>query len=1002
MVQEMKRRLEAIPANAGSKLKMANDETKTFSQIEDDIQLALRRKALFKENDKVVSSGFKIDSVPKTPGNEVRHHDNLGFNNELNSQKVPYIELPDDLFEEGLNPWKFSLIGRLDLQHIKFVDAAIILRFIKSSQWEVLNQVLQVRNWISNFRPSKQSTSKAQVWVRFPGLGLEFCKEKILFTIYKEIGTPIKIDTATAKYEVEYYTNVLVENKRSSECKASPKPRASVKIPQTPFDICDRTMVESSASKVQTSTSNSVIQSNSEENSVVLNIATPVSHPPSSEEPTVVVELYPSKLLQIAEVTELENSVVKFIDAGSGKVTTEPVPFTSWSSVVKTTSGIKNVNEGAKKFHQSGAQLPWHKSNNEEVKTVVQGNASSEKTINPVTKKYNFRRNDGMQSMVIHNEVNNHKGNIWLFWSSSIATPSVVSISSQMITVVVGDVLVSAEKVGGRAPSRISMTDFNDCVNSCELLQAPKIVLDFSWSNCQQGSQRILCNLDRSVFNMQWLQMFGDWGYKVGLRVASDHASLLGGCASVPKPENAPLRFQKMWLEHPTFMEVVKNSWAEEIHGDAPYIFMTKLKHLKHILKEWNWKVFGDVKLKIQEAEDNVKAKMIHSDARPHNEQALEDLVAAQNEFNSREVQYNTMLKQKYRIKWVKEGSANTNFFHTNIKIRKTRNSILELEDDNGNLISDQKKIADTLVDFFEKRYQYQEVEVNDSILESIPKLITENDQFMLEVIPEADEIKAAVFEMDGDSAPGPDSFSGAKQPNQFRPIGLSNFSFKVFTKILSMRMASLMKKLVSPQQVAYIKGRRIHEKVLLASKLVNEMKKEEEGRKSWCDWLKELLSSAKISVMVNEGPNCFFSMHRGLKQGDPLSPILFVLMEEVLSKKLQNMVEKNKLQPMVIRNGIALTHLLFADDVSIFCNGSKKNSQNLLLFLEDYQTCSGQVFNRLKSKCFIDGCSIVQKNQISNTLQIDLTSFPDKYLGVIIHSGRIKTATVWPMVEMM
>ncbi|XP_026378142.1 uncharacterized protein LOC113272535 [Papaver somniferum] len=487
--------------------------------------------------------------------------------------------------------------------------------------------------------------------------------------------------------------------------------------------------------------------------------------------------------------------------------------------------------------------------------------------------------------------------------------------------------------------------------------------------------------------------MFGDWGYKVGLRLASDHAPLLGGFASVPKPKNAPLRFQKMRPEHPTFMKVVENSWAEKIHGDAPYIFMTKLKFLKHILKDWNWKVFGDVKLKIQEAEDNVKAKMIHSDAHPHNEQALEDLVASQNEDNSREVQYNTMLKKKSIIKW--------------------------------------------------------EVEVNDSILDSIPKLITENDQFMLEVIPEADEIKVAVFEMDGDSAPGPDSFSGMfyqacwqiiqddfvnvvqscwrrkyipkglnsnflvllpksqspKQPNQFRPIGLSNFSFKVFTKILSMRMASLMNKLVSSQQVAYIKGRSIHEQVLLASELVNEMKKKRRGGNfslklditqaydsvrwvflfkvfqqygfslAWCDWLKELLSSTKISVMVNGGPNGFFSMHRGLNQGDPLSPILFVFMEEVLSKGLQNMVEKNKLQPMLIRNGISHTHLLFVDDVFIFCNGSKKNLQNLLLFLKDYQRFSGQM---------------------------DLTSFPDKYLGVIIHSGRIKTAIVYPMVEMM
>ncbi|XP_026459840.1 uncharacterized protein LOC113360552 [Papaver somniferum] len=82
---------------------------------------------------------------------------------------------------------------------------------IKAGLWEVNDQVLQVRNWVSNFRPSSQRTSKAQVWARLPGLGLEFWKEEILFKFCKEIGIPIKIDVATTKWEVGYYANVLVE-----------------------------------------------------------------------------------------------------------------------------------------------------------------------------------------------------------------------------------------------------------------------------------------------------------------------------------------------------------------------------------------------------------------------------------------------------------------------------------------------------------------------------------------------------------------------------------------------------------------------------------------------------------------------------------------------------------------------------------------------------------------------------------------------------------------------
>ncbi|XP_026417562.1 uncharacterized protein LOC113313052 [Papaver somniferum] len=182
-----------------------------------------------------------MDSCPKTPGNDVPDSVNLGFSENLNSTKVPSVDLLDDLFEESLNPWKFSLVGRLDLQKIKFIDAALILRnqwklvghckliplgrgfftikldnkidraYIKSSIWEVTNQILKVRNWVSNFRPANQRSSKAHVWITLPGLGLEFWREKILFSICKEIGTPIKIDAATAKCEVGYYANVLVE-----------------------------------------------------------------------------------------------------------------------------------------------------------------------------------------------------------------------------------------------------------------------------------------------------------------------------------------------------------------------------------------------------------------------------------------------------------------------------------------------------------------------------------------------------------------------------------------------------------------------------------------------------------------------------------------------------------------------------------------------------------------------------------------------------------------------
>ncbi|XP_026399587.1 uncharacterized protein LOC113295466 [Papaver somniferum] len=307
----------------------------------------------------------------------------------------------------------------------------------------------------------------------------------------------------------------------------------------------------------------------------------------------------------------------------------------------------------------------------------------------------------GMQSMVIHNYSSNNKGNIWLFWNKNITTPQVILVSSQMITVSIGDVLVSGihahvkkvqrrflwsemeiisdlkkpwialgdsnavisqdEKMCGKSPNRASMLDFSTCLDNCELIQAPKTGLQFSWSNCQQGKNKIMCTLDKVVFNQQWLQKYGDWVYKVGLRIVSDHAPLLGGFSNIPKTHN----IQKMCIYHPEFLSVVKECWSQHIAGDPAYVFMHKLK------------------VKIKEAEEKFKIAMQHSDNNPFDEEALHNLVTAQNEHATREVQANTLLSY------------------------------------------------------------------------------TTSDQAMLDAVPSNAEIKSIIFEMDPESAPGPDSFYG-------------------------------------------------------------------------------------------------------------------------------------------------------------------------------------------------------------------------------------------------
>ncbi|XP_026428863.1 uncharacterized protein LOC113324790 [Papaver somniferum] len=113
-------------------------------------------------------------------------------------------------------------------------------------------------------------------------------------------------------------------------------------------------------------------------------------------------------------------------------------------------------------------------------------------------------------------------------------------------------------------------------------------------------------------------------------------------------------------------------------------------------------------------------------------------------------------------------------------------------------------------------------------------------------------------------------------------------------------------------------------------------------------------------------------------------------------------MVQTGKIQAMVSRGGCQPSHLIFADDIFIFCNGNKKTLQNLMELLDKYQKASGQMVNKAKSKCFVGGVSDLRRNEIANALQMELSVFPDKYLEVILNPGRVKTHQVWGTVEMM
>ena len=120
--------------------------------------------------------------------------------------------------------------------------------------------------------------------------------------------------------------------------------------------------------------------------------------------------------------------------------------------------------------------------------------------------------------------------------------------------------------------------------------------------------------------------------------------------------------------------------------------------------------------------------------------------------------------------------------------------------------------------------------------------------------------------------------------------------------------------------------------------------------RSRWMEWIWWCISIAKFSVIINGVPTSFFSNSKGLRQGDPLSPYLFVLGMEVLSNPIRRAVDGGFLSGCRIRGRgeeeMIVSHLLFADDTIIFCEARKEQLSALSWILAWFEAFSGLRIN--------------------------------------------------------
>ncbi|RVW44342.1 LINE-1 reverse transcriptase-like [Vitis vinifera] len=239
------------------------------------------------------------------------------------------------------------------------------------------------------------------------------------------------------------------------------------------------------------------------------------------------------------------------------------------------------------------------------------------------------------------------------------------------------------------------------------------------------------------------------------------------------------------------------------------------------------------------------------------------------------------------------------------------------------------------------------------------------------------DEIHVALMEMTGDKAPGPDDFT------------------MTFWQMIDSWQKRKEKGLICKLDIekAYDS---INWKFLL--KVLQKMGF---GSK-WVGWMWSCLSSAKFSVLVNGVPAGFFPSTKGLRQGDPLSPYLFVMGMEVLDVLIRRAVEGGFLSGCNIRGGsgppLNISHLFFADDTIIFCEARNDHLTHLSWILFWFEVALGLRINLAKSEIIPVG-EVVEMEELVVELGCRVGSLPSQYLGLLLGAPN-RAPYMWDGVE--
>ncbi|XP_058767513.1 uncharacterized protein LOC131641227 [Vicia villosa] len=532
------------------------------------------------------------------------------------------------------------------------------------------------------------------------------------------------------------------------------------------------------------------------------------------------------------------------------------------------------------------------------------------------------------------------------------------------------DILFSNEKKGRIERPNWMMSGFRHAIQDAGLIDIPLEGYCFTWFKSLGTPRAVEEKLDRAMMNSEWSNSFPGAKLECLTAASSDHFLVLLTCIpTVQHSSTRTFKFENAWLTEPGFTEFVRDNWNYST-------VRKKVNAIKSLVNE-----NGDV---IESTEGMCQVASAY----------FNDLFQKKASSRDRVLQaIDTLISEE-----------DNDMLTAGFSLNEFRDAIFSMQ-------ADKSPGPDGFNPGF---YHHFWDTCGTNIFQAVCGWLETGS------VPQSLNKTNITFIPKGDTQ---------TTMKDWRPIALCNVLYKVIAKVLANRLKKILGKCISDNQSAFVPERSILDNVMAAIEVIHHMKTKTRGRvgeialkldiskaydridwdylkdilitmgfcQKWVGWIMLCVSTVEYSVNVNGNMIGPIVPGRGLRQGDPLSPYLFILCAEGLTALIRKAQNRGDIHGVKIcRNASIISHLLIADDCFLFFRANTAETNVMKDILATYEEASGQAINFQKSEVY---CSRIvnsdTRQELATCLGVQQVLGTGNYLGIPSMIGRSRKSAL-------